>query len=214
MVAALPVVLYLTYRRLGSVKPLLLPLLIAVTVMAGAHLVSPYSSTVLARFDAANLAPTREEVPEGGDASVMTRLLMWRDTLPLIAERPIIGHGPDNFAEPFDRHEGQDLRAFFGERVVDKAHNEFLQVAATTGLLGHAAYLWVFLSYFRHAYKSGGWPLLALSGGVLAYILQLQTAFTTIATGVTFWAILGVSVAVMRIQERETVRSDPHKRIT
>lgn len=46
-------------------------------------------------------------------------------------------------------------------------------------------------------------PLLALSGGVLAYILQLQTAFTTIATGVTFWAILGVSVAVMRIQERD-----------
>jgi hypothetical protein len=39
---------------------------------------------------------------------------------------------------------------------------------------------------------------------VLAYILQLQTAFTTIATGVTFWAILGVSVAIMRIRECET----------
>jgi hypothetical protein len=48
---------------------------------------------------------------------------------------------------------------------------------------------------------------------VLAYILQLQTAFTTIAIGVTFWAILGVSVAVMRIQEAESktavVRSGP-----
>lgn len=84
--------------------------------------------------------------------------------------------------------------------VVDKAHNEFLQVAATTGLLGLAAYIWVFVSYFRHSYRSGGWELLALSGGVLAYILQLQTAFTTIATGVTFWAILGVSVAVMRLR--------------
>ncbi len=38
---------------------------------------------------------------------------------------------------------------------------------------------------------------------MVAYILQLQTAFTTIATGVTFWAILGVLVAVMRIQERD-----------
>jgi hypothetical protein len=37
---------------------------------------------------------------------------------------------------------------------------------------------------------------------VLAYLLQLQTAFTTI--GVTFRAILGVSVAIMRIQERKT----------
>lgn len=52
-------------------------------------------------------------------------------------------------------------------------------------------------------YRSGGWPLLALSGGVLAYILQLQTWVTTITTGVTFWAILGVSVAIMRLQDRE-----------
>ncbi len=52
-------------------------------------------------------------------------------------------------------------------------------------------------------YRSGGWPLLILSGGVLAYILQLQTAFTTIATDVTFWAILGVSVAIMCLQDRD-----------
>lgn len=51
--------------------------------------------------------------------------------------------------------------------------NVLLQVAATTGLLGLAAYLWVFVSYFRNACRSGGWPLLALSGGVLVYILQL-----------------------------------------
>ena len=38
---------------------------------------------------------------------------------------------------------------------------------------------------------------------MLAYILQLQVVFTTIAFGVIFWAILGVSVAVMRIQEAE-----------
>lgn len=204
---ALPVVLYLAHRRLGSVRPLALPLVVAGAVLLGAHLLSPYSSTALARFDAANLAPTPEEIPEGGDLSVMVRLLMWRDTVPVILERPLLGHGPDNFAEPFARHEGEDLRAFFpNSQVIDKAHNEFLQVAATTGLLGLAAYLWVFVSYFRHAYRSGGWVLLALSGAVLAYILQLQTAFTTIGIGVTFWAILGVSVAIMRIQEQEQMQ--------
>jgi hypothetical protein len=82
-----------------------------------------------------------------------------------------------------------------------------LQVAATAGLLDLSAYLWVFVSYFRHAYKSGGWPLLALSGGMPAYFLQLQTAFTTIAIGITFRAILGVSVVIMRIQEQERIRA-------
>ena len=52
--------------------------------------------------------------------------------------------------------------------------------------------------------------MLALSGGVLAYILQLQTWVTTITTGVTFWAILGVSVAIMRIQSREGKIEEPH----
>lgn len=207
MLAALvtvPVVLFLAHRRLGSVKPLLAPLAVVAVAVLAAHLASPQSMDIFGRFGNANLAPTLEEVPEGGDVSVTTRLLMWRDTIPVILERPLLGHGSDSFAKPFERHEGEDLRAFFpnGE-TIDKAHNEFLQVAATTGLLGLAAYLWVFVSYFRHAYKSGGWPLLALSGGVLAYILQLQTAFTTIATGVTFWAILGVSVAIMRIQAKE-----------
>lgn len=201
---AIPILLLLAHRRLGTVRPLMLPLAVMVAAVIVAQLASPYSTSVLSRFGGANTATTLEEIPEGGDLSVMTRLLMWRDTVPVILERPLLGHGPDNFAEPFERHEGEDLRAFFpnGE-VIDKAHNEFLQVAATTGMLGLAAYLWIFVSYFRHAYKSGGWPLLALSGGVLAYILQLQTAFTTIGIGVTFWAVLGVSVAIMRIQARE-----------
>jgi putative inorganic carbon (HCO3(-)) transporter len=200
----LPIVMFLAYRRLGTVRPLLLPSIVVATTIIAAQLLSPQSMNVLNRFGSANLAPTLQEIPEGGDLSVTTRLLMWRDTIPVIMERPLLGHGPDNFAEPFKRHEGEDLRAFFpGGETVDKAHNEFLQVAATTGLLGLAAYLWIFVSYFRHAYRSGGWPLLALSGGVLAYILQLQTAFTTIATGVTFWAILGVSVAIVRIQDSE-----------
>lgn len=127
----------------------------------------------------------------------------------VILERPLLGHGPDNFAGPFKSYEGEDLKAALftpstgKDQIVDKAHNEFLQVAATTGLLGLVAYIWIFVSYFREAYRSGGWTIVALSGVVLAYILQLQTAFTTIATGITFWAILGVSVAVIRLQERE-----------
>lgn len=208
---ALLIVLLLAYRRLGSVRPLLLPIAVVAVAMLTAQLLSPQSMNVVSRLLGMNLAPTVEEIPAGGDLGIMMRFLEWRDTVSVILERPLLGHGPDNVAEPFARYESEDLRAFLPPSpdtgrvyVVDKVHNELLQVAATTGLIGLATYLWVFVSYFRNAYRSGGWPLLALSGGVLAYILQLQTAFTTIATGVTFWAIFGVSVAVMQIQERES----------
>ena len=209
VLVTVPVVLFLAHHRLGTIRPLLVPLAVVAVAITTAQLVSPQSMNLLDRFGNTNLAPTLEEVPEGGDVSVVTRLLMWRDTVPVIAERPLFGHGPDNFAEPFEHHQGEDLAAFLPYGMfIDKAHNEFLQVAATTGLLGLAAYLWVFVSYFRHAYRSGGWPLFALSGAVLAYILQLQTAFTTIGIGVTFWAILGVSVAVMQLREQKGAVSE------
>jgi type IV pilus assembly protein PilA len=147
------------------------------------------------------------------DPNVQSRLYNWRDTVPMILDRPLLGHGPDNFKGPFEPYISEDLEALLtthGVQFVDRTHNELLQVSATTGLLGLAAYLWVFVSYFRNVYRRGGWPLIALSGGVLAYILQLQTVFPTIATSVAFWGVLGASVAVMRIHDREGGEPNPN----
>ena len=203
---AVPALLWLSYRRMRTVRPLLLPAAVLVLAIAVASQVGGTG------------ASERVTKTSGDSAlSAVLRLYIWRDAVPVMMERPLLGHGPDNFAEPFERHEGKDLEAALfnpstGEPdTVDKAHNELLQVATTTGLLGLAAYLWLLVAYFRNAYRSGGWPMIALSGGVLAYILQLQTSFSTITTGVTFWAILGVSVAVVGLQERDTAVA-PHDR--
>ncbi len=202
---AVLILTFLAYRRLGTFKPLILPVIVVAAGILGAVLLNPLpASNISNHVGGTNMATNPGDVPSGGDISVTTRLLMWRDALPMIADHPLFGYGPDNFAKPFKDYESAELRSFFGKgNSIDKAHNEFVQVAATTGLLGLAAYLWIFVSYFRKSYRSSGWPLLALSGGVLAYILQLMTWVTTITTGVTFWAILGVSVAIMRIQGRE-----------
>ena len=201
---AVAILAFLAYRRLGTFKPLLIPFAVVAVGILSAVLLNPLPTNLSSHVGGTNVATNPGEVPSGGDTSITTQFLMWRDAVPMIADRPFFGYGPDNFLEPFERYKSDELAAFFPEgQGVDKAHNELLQVAATTGLLGLAAYLWIFVSYFRKSYKSGGWPLLALSGGVLAYILQLQTWVTTITTGVIFWAILGVSVAIMRLQSRE-----------
>lgn len=195
---AFPIMLWLSYRKMRTVRPLLLPTAVLVI-------------SIVAASQLGGTGASERVTATSGDSamSAVLRLYIWRDTIPVLLERPLLGHGPDNFAMPFERHEGEDLKAALfnpsmGESdTVDKAHNELLQVAATTGLLGLAAYLWVLTSYFRSAYQSGGWPIIALSGGAMAYVLQLQTAFTTISTGVTFWTVLGISVAIMRLQERE-----------
>jgi O-antigen ligase len=172
--------------------------------------------------NAAGAALVREEnePPAVGSTarkdSATIRLLTWRDTIPVILERPLLGHGPGTFALPFARHWEEDLRVMLRESgggYMNGAHNQLLQVAATTGLLGLAAYLWVFVSYFLNVYRRGGWTLFALSGGVLTYVLGIQTYSSTTVDEVTLWAILGASVAVMRLQDlrNRTVASESPK---
>jgi putative inorganic carbon (HCO3(-)) transporter len=184
----------------------LLAALVALTVAVAAVAVVAVS-TNMSLLD-------RTTVDREGGLSSQVRLNIWRDTVPMILERPLLGHGPDNFAEPFRPHMGEELRSSITNNSgqvsrVDRAHNDLLQVAATTGLLGLAAYLWILVSYFRNAYRRGGWPLIALSGGVLAYIFQIQTSFPTASTNVAFWGLLGVSVAIMRLQDRESSEAAP-----
>ncbi|QIN80258.1 hypothetical protein GBA65_18990 [Rubrobacter marinus] len=189
---------------------LLLPLILL--VCAGAALaVAPGGL-------ASSFGVSRGASGDGGDISMQTRLYIWRDTVPMILDRPLLGHGPDNFRAPSRPYISDDLRALIedgrGEvRGLDRAHNHLLQVAATTGILGLAAYLWLLVSYFRNAYRRGGWVLAALSGAVLAYVLQLQTAFPSVATDVAFWGVLGASVAVMRLRDAEDAEPEEETEI-
>jgi type II secretory pathway pseudopilin PulG len=201
--ALVGVVLWLSSRRgKGALRFFLvvtLTIVLAITVGMGA--MTLVASDDLSPSDLATNGGTLEQ-------SSQFRVYVWRDTIPMILDSPLLGHGPDNFKEPFKPYIGHDLETAISSESgvalgVDRAHNQLLQVAATTGLLGLAAYLWVFVSYFRNAYRRGGWPLIALCGGVLAYFLQLQTGIDAIDTSVVFWAILGVSVALMRIHDRE-----------
>ncbi len=256
VVAASPVVLWAAHRRMGTVRPLQVPLatlMVAVTVatMASAafgNLSLPYyvaaflaiyliltgvvlwfsdsrpqmvgpllvalvvltaalaAVAVVAVSSNMNLLD-RTAAGREGAVSAQVRLYIWRDTVPMILERPLLGHGPDNFTEAFRPHMDEDLKAAITDAAgqvstVDRAHNHLLQIAATTGLLGLAAYVWILVSYFFNAYRRGGWPVVALSGGLLAYIFQLMLAFPTADSNVAFWGLLGSAVAIMRLQDQ------------
>ncbi len=180
---ALPVILSMGLRRMGTVRPLLAPLAALLAGMAAAivaaaaavgnlalHallaailaaclaliagmglwlfqrgkrkarlLLVPLAILIVAGIAAAaygnSTLPDRLTTSLASDPDVQVRLLSWRDAIPMILERPLLGHGPDNFAAPFLPHISEDLAAVSTGRI-DKAHNDFLQVAATTGLLG------------------------------------------------------------------------------
>lgn len=72
----------------------------------------------------------------------------WRGALRIIAEEPLLGLGvgKSNF--------GRTVKKFDDLAVpYDHAHNNYLQIAVETGLVGLAAFLWLFGSVFYHGFK-------------------------------------------------------------
>lgn len=74
------------------------------------------------------------------EGSVSIRLTAVRVGLRAVAERPVLGWGPENYGAAFDQHVGA---AFFKDRSVylDQAHNQVVEELVTKGVLGELTYL-------------------------------------------------------------------------
>ena len=95
------------------------------------------------------------------DLNADIRLKIDRDGMRMISARPLLGWGLGTFADVYPQ-----FRSFYTSLVVDKAHNDYLQLAAETGLLGIAAAIWFLWSTLRSAWgKTHKW-VSDINGGV------------------------------------------------
>ncbi len=109
----------------------------------------------------------------------------------------VFGWGPENFNIPFSKYfNPKFFRGPGSETLFDRAHNMFVEITVTMGLLGILSYLWIFISSFRVLWKKihdketmiygiGLIPLL------IAYIIHNCFIFDTSANFLVFFTILG-----------------------
>ena len=64
------------------------------------------------------------------------RLLLWRDSLRMAADRPIQGFGPESFITEFPRYESVELSRAYPDFYHESPHNMFLDALTSRGLLG------------------------------------------------------------------------------
>src|ERR1700687_4185023 len=111
------------------------------------------------------------------------RPALWRDAVRLTASRPLLGYGPDNFGLVFPRFQ----TTYLGPQQWDKAHAESLQVAATQGLVGLAAYALVLAAFvrafWRGRHRVGAVGVVAVWS---AYQVRLQLNFSALAASLPF----------------------------
>ena len=125
--------------------------------------------------------------------STSERLQVWGGTVRLVASRPLTGYGPDTFGIVYPVFRG----AAGPGVIIDKAHSEVLQIAATQGVLGVAAYLWMLaslgLAFWRGRRQQGA---AAALGGLVAYQLWAQANFSWVPAALPYWIFLALAVAI------------------
>jgi O-antigen ligase len=135
-----------------------------------ASAVTRYVPTVLQRLARSN--------PAGSDES---RAMQWRASIEGFKERPLLGYGPENHNLVWSAHFDPGIYRFDTE-IYDRAHNQFLETLATTGLIGAAAFLGVWVAIgvtLVGAYRAG-----RLSASAVAILAGVQVAY---ATYLFFW---------------------------
>lgn len=132
------------------------------------------------------------------------RVFIWSRTMNYLFDRPILGSGPDTFDRVFQMS-SEEAEFHFGSKIayVDKAHNEYLQIAITLGLPALFAYL-IFL--FMVAFKSISFIrkgncskyTICLFFGFLAYITQAFFNISVVSVAPVFWSLLGLLIGTYK----------------
>lgn len=126
-----------------------------------------------------------------------SRLHIWADSLRLIASRPLAGYGPDNFGLVFPRFQTGDwgLGGRDVHQQIDKAHAETLQVAATQGLIGLAAYIWMVAAFVRSFWVGRREEMaVGILAAFAAYQVTIQLNFTALGSAFPFWVFTAAAI--------------------
>ncbi|MFA5967455.1 MAG: O-antigen ligase family protein [Patescibacteria group bacterium] len=146
------------------------------------------------------------------NTSMQARLVTWRTAWLAIQDRPLLGFGNENAWYAFTHFYQPGLADLsFGETIVDRAHNFFLDQLLANGWIGLLAaglvfgfIIWGLWRYFRKQADQGnftsallGWSLLITT---MAYLLANMTGFDTVATTI-YGAILLTGIIALLAPE-------------
>ena len=135
------------------------------------------------------------------------RLSLWRLGVEMAGDEPLLGHGQDAFALLFAGYRDRpDLPGIGTAHVApESAHNFFLDLAVGSGVLGLLAFLALVGAVLWHAGRralatddaSLRLGLVALSTGLVGYLVAVLFGFSEAMTTWLFWLLLGATAGLL-----------------
>jgi len=141
-----------------------------------------------------------------------TRVFTWRHSLPVILERPWLGHGPETGFNALKQVNFEKVIRFKTIAILDRIHNNYLDIALTQGLFGLSAYLAILLIFMRgmlkkirtHGVNPGARILLCgLFSGFAGCLVNDFFTFSTVSVSMTFWILIGIGCAIQSFHKHE-----------
>ena len=148
--------------------------------------------------------------------TVQTRFWAWQAGLKGWRENPktiFLGWGPENFNIPFSTNFNPKFFVGSGsETLFDRAHNMFVEILVTMGIIGFFAYINIFFSIFRSLRKllrNNDFSIygIALIPATIAYIIHNSFIFDTSANFIVFFTIMGFTSYLNLNPEKEEARA-------
>lgn len=132
------------------------------------------------------------------DKAGSSRFFIWKRVVQMISHRPFFGYGIENLAPPFVKLYEKDMIDSLGYVLaIDKAHNEYLHIAVSSGIPSLMAYI----TFIILALKMGWMRLqkneyvLPLLSSVLGYLVQAFFNISVVSVAYIFWVFLGLMVS-------------------
>src|SRR6202023_3133669 len=105
--------------------------------------------------------------------------------------RPILGYGPDTFGLVYPQFQRSNKNFV----LWDRPHQDALGVAASQGMVGLLAYMWILVAvvraFWKGRYQRGA---VALFAGWVAYVVSIQADFSWIPTAIPFWLLVAAAI--------------------
>lgn len=140
--------LILTWRGQGRLKKVSIGLSVGLVILAGMFFAFKdtnfvRSNQTLNRFASISLT----------EKTTTSRFTIWGMSLKAVAERPVLGWGPESYPYVFSKYYEPVL--WSQEPWFDRSHNVFLDWLVTAGVLGLAAYLFLFGAAIYYLFRLG-----------------------------------------------------------
>lgn len=135
--------------------------------------------------EAVEVLAQAETAPQAGSY----RIFIWTHVLALIKERPMTGYGFDYLPKLFFEYYQKDMQSVMGRLMtIDKAHNEYLNIAVSAGIPSLIAYLTLLFVVLKNSLSKEKNLLLAV---IIAYLVQAFFNISVVSVAFIFWILLG-----------------------